>query len=492
MKIDRRVFLGHASAAAALAMIAPAARAQTAPGALAPLTSAAPVRRPAPPVSELIDAARLNAQVSFAALAPDGRIVEARDADLPLPPASTLKTVTALYALDRLGPAHRFRTRVLLDGDTLILAGGGDPVLDSDALAVLATEVAAAMAGRGVARFVVWGGALPQITEIAPPQADHLAYNPSLSGMILNFNRVLLDWRGGQSGPRLSLTARGEDVAPQAYSVRIAVADRAAPLLAYDGDRQTESWTIAARTMGKSGSWWLPVRRPELYAGDVFQTLARAKGLVLPAPEVGYAAPSGAEIAGHDSPPLRDILRDMLHYSTNLTAEAVGLAASGAADQAASGQAMADWLRGQGIAGEVAFADHSGLSPDSRISALTLARALAAPAARDRIETLLKTDPLAEALGAEARGSGVRGKTGTLNFVSNLAGYGPGGIVFAVLTADAARLAATAGEDLPDGVLGWTTRSKRLQRKLVERFGQLPGDTNRHATLAEIMADPRG
>ena len=40
------------------------------------------------------------------------------------------------------------------------------------------------------------------------------------------------------------------------------------------------------------------MRRPELYAGDVFQTLARAKGLVLPAPEVGYAAPSGAEIAG--------------------------------------------------------------------------------------------------------------------------------------------------------------------------------------------------
>ena len=68
--------------------------------------------------ADLIDAARLNALVSFAALAPDGRIVEARDADLPLPPASTLKTVTALYALDRLGHAHRFRTRVLLEAFT--------------------------------------------------------------------------------------------------------------------------------------------------------------------------------------------------------------------------------------------------------------------------------------------------------------------------------------------------------------------------------------
>ena len=34
---------------------------------------------------------------------------------------------------------------------------------------------------------------------------------------------------------------------------------------------------------------------------------------------------------------LREILRDMLHYSTNLTAEVVGLAASGAPD------ALAGW-----------------------------------------------------------------------------------------------------------------------------------------------------
>ena len=58
--------------------------------------------------------------------------------DMMLPPASTLKTVTALYALDRLGAGHRFTTRVLRDGDTLVLAGGGDPTLDTDGLAALA------------------------------------------------------------------------------------------------------------------------------------------------------------------------------------------------------------------------------------------------------------------------------------------------------------------------------------------------------------------
>lgn len=487
MTLNRRRFLGTACAGGLAALGGTGALAQVAGVALAPLTSTPPARRPPPSAAQLIGAARLDAQVGFAALRPDGTVLDARDADAGVPPASTLKTVTALYALDRLGPAHRFATRVLLDGDTLVLAGGGDPVLDSDALARLAADVSAALAGRPVARFLVWGGALPRVNEIAPPQADHLAYNPSLSGIMLNFNRVHLGWRGTQ----LSLTARGEDVAPRAYSIRVAVADRGAPLFAYDGDRATENWTIAARGMGKSGSWWLPVRRPELYAGDVFQTLCRAEGLVLPAAEIGHDAPTGAEIARNDSPPLREILRDMLHYSTNLTAEAVGLAASGADDQAASAAAMAGWLRGRGTPGEFHFADHSGLSPESRISPLTLARVLAAPAAVAALDGIMKPDPLREALGAESRGAHVRAKTGTLNFVSNIAGYAADGITFAILTADEGRLAATAGADLPDGVLSWTVRSKRLQRDLIERFERLATEPQRHVTT-DYDFDSRG
>ncbi|MDN3711136.1 D-alanyl-D-alanine carboxypeptidase [Paracoccus cavernae] len=100
--------------------------------------------------------------------------------------------------------------------------------------------------------------------------------------------------------------------------------------------------------MGKAGSRWLPVRRPELYAGDTFQTLCRAQGLVLPSPEVIADLPAGEEIARRPSRPLRVILRDMMEYSNNLTAEIVGLAASGKPDLVQSGAAMTAWLRGQG------------------------------------------------------------------------------------------------------------------------------------------------
>lgn len=428
-----------------------------------------PPSRPAPKPADLIARAGLGGQVAFAVIDPaSGAVLDQTPAQPELPPASTLKSVTALYALDRLGGDHRFRTRILRAGDMLVLAGGGDPQLDTDGLAELAARLVAT-GQTSPARFAVWGGALPYMAEIAPPQADHLAYNPSLSGMILNFNRVHLSWR--QGGADLSLQARADHNSPRAYTVTAAPAAQQA-LFGYGASDGKERWTVARGAMRRAGSRWLPVRHPELYAGDVFQTLCRAKGLVLPSPEVIDTLPEGTEIAALDSPPLRDILRDMLKYSTNLTAEVVGLTASGARDLAASGAAMRAWVQAQGITGAYHFADHSGLSPDSRISALEMTRLLVRPDSRSALQPLLKRDPLAEDLGRDpAPRAVVEAKTGTLNFVSNLAGYasGPDGraIGFTIFCADPDRRAASEGRELPPGAADWIQRAKALQRDLI-------------------------
>lgn len=41
-----------------------------------------------------------------------GAVIEAHQGGLALPPASVGKILTALYALDRLGPGRRFETRL--------------------------------------------------------------------------------------------------------------------------------------------------------------------------------------------------------------------------------------------------------------------------------------------------------------------------------------------------------------------------------------------
>ncbi|MFT4013096.1 MAG: D-alanyl-D-alanine carboxypeptidase/D-alanyl-D-alanine-endopeptidase [Paracoccus sp. (in: a-proteobacteria)] len=414
-----------------------------------------------------VQAAGLGGAVAFAVIDPEtGHVLASRDADAPLPPASTLKLVTTLYALDRLGPAHRFQTRVLRRGEALVLAGGGDPVLDTDALGRLAKATAQGWQGAAPTRFLVWGGALPRIDRLSASQDEHLPYNPTISGMILNFNRVHLSWRAGQ----MSLEARGGKLSPRAYTVTAAATDRRLPLFAYQDGGARESWTVARAALRQPGARWLPVRHPELYAGDVFQTLCRAQGLVLPTPEIADQPPEGRQLAQEQSPALSLILRDMLEYSTNLTAEVLGLAASAAPGLAASTTAMSDWMRGLDPAAEFAFHDHSGLSPDNRVTAMTLARLLAGPGRSRDLAALLKRIPLKEKTQPDPAIQ-VRAKTGTLNFVSNLAGYAtpPQGrpLAFAILGADEPRRAATEGQELPEGVIGWTRRAKRLQQDLI-------------------------
>ena len=63
------------------------------------------------------------------AAAGSGQVLYSANAGTPATPASTTKIVTAVTALAALGPDARFSTTVRLAGDTVVLAGGGDPTL---------------------------------------------------------------------------------------------------------------------------------------------------------------------------------------------------------------------------------------------------------------------------------------------------------------------------------------------------------------------------
>jgi D-alanyl-D-alanine carboxypeptidase/D-alanyl-D-alanine-endopeptidase (penicillin-binding protein 4) len=68
-------------------------------------------------------------------------------ADRPLIPASTMKVITAFTALKTLGADHRFTTRVVKGpgANHLILEGGGDPILTSAQVGILAQRTARAL-----------------------------------------------------------------------------------------------------------------------------------------------------------------------------------------------------------------------------------------------------------------------------------------------------------------------------------------------------------
>ena len=405
-----------------LAGSAPLARAS------APLTSFRPLGRgetpaPAPPpeAAELIDRAKLGGAVGFLAVnARTGAVIDAHEPDLRLPPASVAKAATAFYALDRLGPDWRFETRLVatgplvdgrIDGD-LILAGGGDPHLDTDHLG----DMAARLKARGVrelsGRFRVDASALPPLPFIDPDQPPQVGYNPALSGLNLNFNRVHFEWKRGTAGYDTTMQARSGRFRPGVQIARIGVVERAAPVYAYEDAGGIDRWTVARGALGPGGSRWLPVRRPADYAAEVFQTLARSHGIVLRrGPDAAAAAVAAGDVlVVNRSDPLSRIARDMLRYSTNLTAEAIGLTATRetfgpAGSLIGSARQMNLWLNREVGCRATGFVDHSGLGYGSRVSAADMVHLLGAAEGRG-LKDLLKT------VESEVPGAVVRAKIG--------------------------------------------------------------------------------
>jgi D-alanyl-D-alanine carboxypeptidase/D-alanyl-D-alanine-endopeptidase (penicillin-binding protein 4) len=240
------------------------------------------------------------------------------------------------------------------------------------------------------------------------------------------------------------------------------------------------------------GARWLPVRRPEIYAGEVFQSLARSHGIVLDPALMGPAPEGAAVIARHWSRSLRPMLKSMLRYSTNLTAEMVGLAASRAggvepATLAASAAAMNAWAaEAAGIPpGDPGFrlTNHSGLAADSRVSPRRFVEFLAAMARRHKepskrhprlpggITDLLRDyNVAARSIPLDYRHLDIAAKTGTMDYVRGLAGYiaTPSGrrLVFAIFSNDLDR--RIEGARRIDR--RWMARARVFERSLIRNW----------------------
>lgn len=464
----------------AAGVLAPAAGARAEAPATSPRPPPRPPHGPAALADARIEAAGLGGAVSYVLIdAASGAVLAARGADQPMPPASTLKTLTAAYALGRLGPDFRFETRLALagDGGPLVLAGGGDPTLTTDKLADMAATAAAAGAS-GAAGFGVWDGALPYIAAIDADQPPWLGYNPAVAGLNLNFNRVNFLWRRQGEGFEVRFDAQDEMNAPPVSVARMQVVERESPLFTYRAGGATEDWTVASAGLNAEGSRWLPVRRPGVYAGDVLRALAGDRGLRLPAATPVVTAPAGAVLARHASDGLRAVIAGMLRYSTNITAEAVGMQASlglGVTSHRASAAMMGQWLAALTGRQGARLVDHSGLGGATRLSAADMAAVLAGPGRALGLDTLMKDVKFAKDVVSPSGRMPQRvvAKTGTLNFVSCLAGYMTAadgdGRIFAIFAADVPRRDAIAYADReqPAGASAWAKRARRLQQEML-------------------------
>lgn len=383
---------------------APAQEARSQPAATSPSPGLQlPDAEPVPPVAQPVDdTARISPRRVAQALGGDlddrdlGRSVGVLVTDLQgrevyaagrqrLTPASTVKLLTAAAALERLGPAHTFTTKVVAGrrAGEVVLVGGGDPYLASR----------------------------PEQDDY-PPRADvrTLARRTAAELRAQGVRRVRVSWDDGLfSGPPAS----------SGWQSDYLVDDIVAPIGALWVDE------------GRSADGWSRVDDPPAHAADVFaRALARA-GLTVRGRPRPAAAPEGATpLAEVQSAPLELIVERMLQVSDNEAAEVLGhhlgLAAGGRGDFASGAAATIATLDELGVptAGLV-LDDASGLSRRDQMPLVTLTTLLATAAEPDRptLRAVLTGLPVAgfdgslefrfQAADPEALGR-VRAKTGTL------------------------------------------------------------------------------
>jgi D-alanyl-D-alanine carboxypeptidase/D-alanyl-D-alanine-endopeptidase (penicillin-binding protein 4) len=331
-----------------------------------------------------------------------------------MPPASTVKLLTAVAALEALGPRTSLSTGVVQSGDTLYVVGGGDVTLTAAAqLGYPATATFAELA-RQTAAAVPSGSSVRVCTDTTawsgPPRAPGWSTGYFTDGDIaplspLEVNEGLL---------AVHSTQRSTDPAAQA---------RAAYVRALQA--------VHVRVVGKPCS--------------------------------GAAPPSGLGVASVNSPPVSALVERMLTNSDNDLAEALGRAvaihAGDGADFAGEARAVTDALAGVGVGSGIQLYDASGLSRLDRVTpqALVDAVRLASDAGHPELQSILEGLPVAGFSGtladryrrgpASAGAGVVRAKTGTLVGVNTLAGYVVDAhgrlLTFAFMTDRAASPAAT-------------------------------------------------
>ena len=337
----------------------------------------------------------------------DGRVVASYDPDTPRIPASTTKLITALAALEILGAEYRFETLLLATGEVrdsslhgdVYLVGGGDPTFSTNDIKGFVQALKATGISRVQGRFGFDENFLAATREINPEQPVAAVYNPGVSALSLNYNRVQLRWKGkpGTKNFRTWLRSPADGIVLPVADVRTGLVPRGvrprAPFVLDGGS--VDRWLLS-RQLPAKGFKELPVKRaPGKLAASLFRTYCRRRGITLPQPQPLTVPAKARLLHTHYSEPLPEILRGVLRFSNNLSAELIGLVTSrtlrdlplSLSDSAAL---VTDWyhrrLQQTDWTGFVNM-NHSGLSSGSRHSPRQLAAAVRYGATQTQFQT---------------------------------------------------------------------------------------------------------
>lgn len=412
------------------------------------------------PVLQALRVAGLPADALAAVVedaAPGSRVWVQHRAMEAMNPASTLKLVTTFAALDRLGPAYTWQTRLYADGPlrdgvlhgNLYLQGGGDPALVTEKLWLLLQR----LRNQGVQRIEgdwVLDRSLWRLPPADPGAFDGEAlrpYNATPDAVLVNFKAQTFtftpDPASGQARIALEPPLAGVQSDALVPLSEAPCGNWRSRLNADFSDATRPRFRGAYPSACGVQQWPLAHPDPERFGARAVLGMWQSLGGQLGGRVRDGQVPAQAQpLLTFDSPPLAEVVRDVNKYSNNVMAQHVFLTlgsagASPVTDDsfALSRQAVSGWWRqrlGPAIP-EPVMDNGAGLSRDARITPQGLAALLQLAYASPWMPELMASLPVSGLDGTLRRspvGVGLAHlKTGSLRDVLALAGYvdGPNG-----------------------------------------------------------------
>ncbi len=354
-----------------------------------------------------------------------GDVLASLDGDNPQVPASTTKLLTAVAALQALGPDFTFDTRVVLDAasSTLTLVAGGDLMLASGH-----GHGGTAFDAEGEVEANGWAG----IADLA----DQIA--------------------GTVPVGHVTLAVDTSDFPGPAYPASWP----SYPFgMGYAGKVEGIAINIGKKDGVDVGKYGARDKEPALRALGMLAKDLKARGYKVSVEGKATAASGTAEVARVSSAPLSAVVTEFLRYSDNTVAEqtarVLGLQVGGVAIPKVAAAVTITTLRDMGVpVAGLELHDGAGFSDQNRVAPATLVGALLSAPGHPNTAGLLTYLPLGGLEGtvnARFRGTSaagfLRAKTGSLTGVTALAGV--------VTTADGRQLAfATLLDGMPYGQAG--------------------------------------
>ena len=426
-------------------------------------------------------------------------------ADRPMQPASTMKLVTTLVALETLGPVFRGRTelrssaavvRGALKGD-LVLKGGADADLSDEVL----EKMLQTLRNEGIDR--IDGNLVLDRSLFSPARSDaglapfdeapEAYYNVIPDALLVNKNMLQIDMRSTAGKLQLVMQPPLDQVSVGA-DMKLVDADCA---------RWEDGWKLPEAVAGIGGrikvvlhgtfpkncakGYSINVVDRQEYVGRLFRRSWKNLGGAFGGEVIeGIAAPDAHLLAEHASRALPEVIRDINKPSDNALARTVVLSlgsleadpvlgsrplvfATPDTTQARADMAVRAWLRRQGIndAGLV-LENGSGLSRVERISAAQLGALLKAGLRSDWAPEFQASLPIVAVDGTMRRrlkdspaAGHARMKTGSLTNVVAVAGYvrdalGQQCVVVAMISSEQAN--EGKGRAVLDALVDWVAR----------------------------------